>query len=180
MAQFFALLLFLFQAPAAPPPTSFDARWVTAFETPPSARPGFDANTAYVPLIGGQLAAVDLDRGTVRWRLDVTTAFTPATGGGLVFTVNDQLIEARDAATGKTRWQTPLPGGAAAPLFFDTGWLIASTTAGDLVAFRAADGTLLWRRQLGAPLVSVPGPALDRLFLPLADNRLVAVMLING
>src|ERR1700755_1193183 len=99
MAQFFALLLALMQAPAAPPPASFDARWKTEFESPPAARPGFDANTAYVPLNGGQLAAVDLDRGTIRWRLDVATAFTPATGGGLVYTVNEQTIEARDAAT---------------------------------------------------------------------------------
>jgi outer membrane protein assembly factor BamB len=180
MAQFFALLLALVQAPAAPPPASFDARWVTAFETTPSARPGFDANTAYVPLTGGQLAAVDLDRGTIRWKLDVATPLTPATGGGLVFIVNEQTIEARDAATGAMRWHTPLPGGAAAPLYFDTGWLIASTTAGDLAAFRAADGSMVWRRQLGAPLVSAPGPALDRLFLPLADNRIVAVRLIDG
>ena len=79
---------------------SFDARWVTAFDTPPAATPGFDATTAYVPLKGGQLVAVDLDRGTVRWRLDVATAFTPATGDGLVFTASEQTIEARDATTG--------------------------------------------------------------------------------
>jgi outer membrane protein assembly factor BamB len=116
MAQFFALLLALIQAPAAPPPASFDARWVTAFENTPAARPGFDVDTAYVPLNGGQLVAVDLDRGTIRWTLDVPTTFTPATGGGLVYTVSDQTIEARDAATGETRWHTALPGGAAAPL----------------------------------------------------------------
>lgn len=189
MAHLFALLLttIFLQAPAAPgpPPASFDARWVTAFEMPPSAPPGFDATTAYVPLKGdelkgGQLVAVDLNRGTIRWRLDVATPFTPATGEGLVFTVTDQVIEARDAATGATKWQTPLPGGAAAPLYWDTGWLLASTTAGDLAAFRAKDGTLVWRRQLGAPLVSAPGPALDRLYLPLADNRLVALLLSTG
>lgn len=180
MAQIFTLLLALFQTPAAPPAAALDARWVTAFETPPAATPGFDANTAYVPLKGGQLVAVDLDRGTIRWRLDVATEFTPATGGGLVFTITEQTIEARDAATGATRWRSPLPGGAAASLYWDTGWLIASTTAGDLAAFRANDGNLVWRRQLGAPLVSTPGPALDRLFLPLSDNRLVAVQLIDG
>lgn len=180
MAQFFALLLAVFQSPAAPAPASLDARWVTAFETPPAASPGFDATTAYVPLKGGQLVAVDLDRGTIRWRLDVATAFTPATGEGLVFTASEQNIEARDAKTGDVRWRSPLPGGAAAPLYWDTGWLLASTTAGDLAAFRASDGTLVWRRQLGAPLVSTPGPALDRLFLPLADSRLVAVLLVNG
>lgn len=180
MAHFFALLLALFQSPAAPAPASLDARWVTAFETPPAATPGFDATTAYVPLKGGQLVAVDLDRGTVRWRLDAATPFTPATGEGLVFTVSEQTIEARDAATGETRWRAPLPGGAAAPLYWDTGWLLASTTAGDLAAFRAIDGTLVWRRQLGAPLIGAPGPALDRLFLPLADNRLLAVHLATG
>ena len=183
MAQVFTLLLaatIFLQPPPVAGPASFDARWVTSFATPPSAPPGFDATTAYVPLKGGQLVAVDLNRGTIRWSLDVATPFTPATGEGLVFTISEQTIEARDAATGATKWQTPLPGGAAAPLFWDTGWLLASTTAGDLAAFRAKDGTLVWRRQLGAPLVSAPAPALDRLFLPLADNRLVAVLLSSG
>ena len=189
MAHFFALLLAVLQAPAAPatgpPPLSFDARWAVSFATPPAAPPGFDAATAYVPLKGdelkpGELVAVDLDRGTIRWRLEAASAFTPATGDGLVFTVNEQAIEARDAATGTIKWQTALPGGAAAALYWDTGWLIASTTAGDLAAFRATDGTLVWRRQLGAPLVVPPGPALDRLFLPLADQRLVAVLLATG
>lgn len=180
MAHAFLLLLALLQAPPAPPPTSFDARWVTAFETPASSIPGFDVDTAYVPLKGGQLVAVDLNRGNIRWTLDVATAFTPATGDGMVFTVTEQTIAARDGKTGEVRWRTPLPGGAAAPLYFDTGWLIASTTSGDLAAFRASDGKLVWRRQLGAPLVAAPGPALDRLFLPLADNRLVAVTLSDG
>lgn len=182
MAQIFALLLAIIQAPPAPitPQVSLDARWVAAFETLPAAAPGFDASTAFVPLKGGQLVAVDLNRGTIRWRSDVATAFTPATGEGLVFTVTEQMIEARDATTGETRWRTPLPGGAAAPLYWDTGWLLASTTAGDLAAFRASDGTLVWRRQLGAPLVAPPGPALDRLFLPLADNRVVSLLLASG
>jgi outer membrane protein assembly factor BamB len=188
MAHIFALLLAVFQAAPAPvPPASLDARWVATFDSLPAAPPGFDATTAYVPLKGdaergvvGQLVAVDLDRGTIRWQLDVATPFTPATGEGLVFTVTDQQLEARDAVTGVTKWQSPLPGGAAAPLYWDTGWLLASTTAGDLAAFRAADGTLMWRRQLGAPLISAPGPALDRLFLPLADSRLVALSLATG
>ena len=181
MAHFFALVLALIQAASQPGPTpaSLDARWVTAFETPAIAAPGFDATTAYVPL-KDKLVAVDLNRGTIRWQLDLATPFTPATGDGLVFTVSDQAIEARDAATGRTKWQTPLPGGAAAPLSYDTGWLLDSTTAGDLAALRATDGRLVWRRQLGSPLAGAPGPALDRLFLPLADNRLVALQLSDG
>lgn len=179
MAQFFALLLALFQ-PAAPAVAPLDARWVVTFDSPPATSPGFDATTAYVALKNGALVAIDLDRGTVRWRLDVATTFRPATGSGLVFTVSEQTIEAREATTGATRWRTPMPGGASAPLYWDTGWLLASSTSGDLVALRADDGTVVWRRQLGAPLSGPPGPALDRLYLPLADNRLVCVRLATG
>ena len=182
MAHFFAALLTIVQAatPAPTPSLALDARWVVTFESTPAATPGFDANTAYVPLKEGPLVAVDLDRGTIRWQLDITTPFTPATGEGLVFVVTDSAIEARDAHTGAVRWQTPLPGGAAVPPHYDTGWLIVSTPAGDLVAMRAADGQPVWRRQLGAPLSGRPGPALDRLYLPLADNRLVSVLLSTG
>jgi outer membrane protein assembly factor BamB len=183
MAHFFALLLGLMQVPVPGTPpvptTSFDARWVVSFETPPTAAPGFDETTAYVPL-KGELVAVDLNRGTIRWRRETTALFPPATGAGLVFTVSAEGIEAHEAQTGSTRWRVLLPGGPAAPLFYDTGWLLASTISGDLAAFRASDGTLVWRREFGAVLVSQPGPALDKLFLPLADNRLVAVRLLTG
>jgi outer membrane protein assembly factor BamB len=179
MALLFAALIAILQVPetAVAP---LDPRWSIPFETPPVAAAGFDATTAYVPLKGGQLVAVELDRGTVRWRLDVATTLTPATGDGLVFTTTESVIEARDALTGATRWRTPLPGGAAVPLYWDTGWLLASTPNGDLAAFRAADGVLVWRQPLGAPLATAPAPALDRLFLPLADNRLVSVLLTTG
>ena len=179
MTLFLAIALVLQEAVASPL-TALDARWQVSFDTPPAAPAGYDASGAYVPLKGGQLVAVDLDRGVVRWRLDVPTAFTPATGEGLVFTTAENTIEARDARTGAVRWRAPLPGGAAAPLYWDTGWLLASTPSGDLAAFRASDGTLVWRQPLGAPLSAAPAPALDRLYLPLADNRLVAVALATG
>ena len=179
MALLFAALIAILQAPVTTV-APLDPRWSIPFDTPPVAAAGFDATTAYVPLKGGQLAAVDLENGTVRWRLDVATTFTPATGDGLVFTTTESLIEARDALTGATRWRTPLPGGAAVPLYWDTGWLLASTPNGDLTAFRASDGTLVWRQPLGAPLATAPAPALDRLYLPLADNRLVSVLLTSG
>ena len=179
MTPLFAVLIAILQAAVATV-APLDARWSIPFETPPAAAAGFDATTAYVPLKGGQLVAVDLDTGVVRWRLDVATPFTPATGDGLVFTTAEASIEARDALTGATRWRTPLPGGAAVPLYWDTGWLLASTPNGDLAAFRASDGSLLWRQALGAPLAAAPAPALDRVFLPLADNRLVAVLLTSG
>jgi len=179
MAQFFAALLAIIQA-ATPPPPMLDARWVITFDSAPAATPGFDADSAYVPLQGGKLVAANLNRGTIRWQLDVATALTPATGEGLVFVVTDSTIEARDAATGAVRWSSPWSGGSTVPPLYDTGWLLASTAAGDLVAMRASDGQTVWRRQLGSPLSGSPGPALDRLYLPLADNRVVSLLLATG
>ncbi len=49
-----------------------------------------------------------------------------------------------------------------------------------LLAFRAADGGLIWRQPLGATLVVPPVPALDRLCLALTDGRLLAVELASG
>ena len=180
MAHFFAALLAILQPETPPVLPPLDARWSVTFSSVPAATPGYDATSAYIPLKGGQLVAVNLDRGTIRWALDVATAVTPASGEGLVFIVSDQTIEARDAQTGARRWAAPLPGGAAVPLFYDTGWLLASTTTGDLTALRASDGTVVWRRQLGAPLSGPPGPALDRLYLSLEDNRLISLLLTNG
>lgn len=157
-----------------------DARWITTFETPPSAAAGFDDGAAYVPLKGGTLVAVDLERGTVRWTITLATSLTPATGDGLVFTAAEGVIQAFDRETGAERWRTPLPGGTATPLYWDTGWLVASTTAGDLAAFRATDGALIWRQALGSPLSAQPAPALDRLYLGLADGRLLSVSLATG
>ena len=105
MAHFFAALLAILQPEAAPVTPPLDARWSVTFASVPVATPGYDATSAYIPLKDGQLVAVDLDRGTIRWTLDQSTAFTPATGEGLVFTVSEQTIEARDAATGAGKWR---------------------------------------------------------------------------
>lgn len=159
---------------------TLDARWMTPLDAPPAAPAGFDAGAAYVPLKNGQLVAVGLEQGTVRWRIELATALTPATGDGLVFAAAEGVIRAFDRETGAERWRAPLPGGTTTPLYWDTGWLIASTTAGDLAAFRATDGSLIWRQALGAPLSAQPAPALDRLYLALVDGRLLSVSLATG
>jgi len=175
-----AVLMLAAQAPATVAAPALDPRWIVPFDEPPAAAAGFDDTTAYVPLKDGRLVAVDLDSGLVRWRVEAQTAFAPATGDHLVFVLSDHAIHALDAASGETRWTTELPGGAAAPPYWDTGWLLASTAAGDLAAFRASDGTLVWRQALGSPLSSRPAPALDRLYVGLQDNRLLSLALISG
>jgi outer membrane protein assembly factor BamB len=170
--------------PAAPDATdrilALDPRWTVSFDTAPSAPAGYDPATGYVPLKGGGLVAIDLDQGDVKWKVDLTTAFTPATGDGLVFAAEEGFVTALDQRTGDRLWRTPFPGALAAPLYWDSGWLLASTEAGELIAMHAEDGRVLWRNPLTSPLAVAPTPSGDRIYAALRDGRLVGLDLENG
>lgn len=174
-------------AAATPPPGvalltggALDLRWTTDPETPLAAAPAYDVTTAYAPFASGTLAAVDLDSGRVRWRAAVKTGVSPATGDGLVFAASGDGVAAFVAATGAAAWHRTLPGTIAAPLHWDTGWLLASFESGDLVALRASDGALMWRQSLGAIVRVPPAPALANLYVGTEDARLLALDLASG
>jgi outer membrane protein assembly factor BamB len=178
-------------APAAPEPPaapgfellaggSLDVRWITADGEAVAAPPALDDEAVYVPMKRGQLVAFDLDSGRVRWAVDAETPWAPAVGDGRVFLAMSGGVRAVDASTGRVLWQRPLPAPAAAPPYWDTGWLIVSLAGGDLAAFRAADGELLWQAPLGSVAQTAPVPALAALYLGLADGRVVALDLATG
>jgi outer membrane protein assembly factor BamB len=159
---------------------ALDPRWTVVFETAPAAPAGFDQELAYVPLKGGELQAIELNGGVVKWKAPLATTLTPATGDGMVFTGGAGVITALEQRSGETIWATPLEGALALPLYWDTGWLIVSLESGDLIALRAQDGEIMWRQSLGSPLASTPTPAGDRVYLALADGRITALALATG
>jgi outer membrane protein assembly factor BamB len=159
---------------------ALDPRWALSFDTAPTAPAGFDQETGYVPLKGGDLVAVELNDGAVRWKVALTTLFTPATGDGLVFAAGDDVVTALDQRTGRTLWRTPLGSPVAAPLYWDSGSLFASTEAGDLVALYPEDGRVLWRTALGSPLAVAPTPSGEQLFVALRDGQLASLDLASG
>lgn len=158
---------------------TLDPRWLVPLETPPAAALAFDAATAYVPLRGGGLVAVELDRGVVRWRRDLATTIAPASGDGLVFVATDGVVEALAAGSGVTRWRAPLPG-RLVTVTWDNGWLLCSTEAGDLAALRASDGQFVWRATLGAALVTPPAAGLDCLYVAIEGAHVVSLDLATG
>ena len=159
---------------------ALDPRWTVSFSTPPSASAGYDQEMAYVPLQGGELVAISLNEGTVTWKVELTTALTPATGDGLVFAAGEGEVIALDQRSGRTLWRTPLGSAVAAPLYWDSGSLVASTDAGELVSLHPGDGRVLWRNALGSPLVVAPTPSGQRLYVALRDGRLAALDLDAG
>jgi outer membrane protein assembly factor BamB len=154
---------------------ALDARWTVPFATAPAASPGFDEQAAYVPLKGGELVAVTLERGAVRWKVELATAFTPATGDGFVFAAGEGLVIAFEERTGATAWRTPVGGELAGPVHFDAGLVFVTKADGELAALRGQDGTIAWRQAIGAPLAVAPSAAGDHLYVGLQDSRVMAL-----
>jgi outer membrane protein assembly factor BamB len=104
----------------------------------------------------------------------------PAAGAGLVYTGNEDLIEARSDADGKAQWRRPVPGLVVA-LHWDAGWLFAQTDPGMFFAIRATDGHVVWQKDFGSPISSArPAAAGERLYLALKDGRVIALSLQTG
>ena len=49
------------------------------------------------------------------------------------------------------------------------------TATGEVLAFRAIDGQLVWRRDLGSRAHAQPSLAADRVYVPVDDGRIVAL-----
>ena len=159
---------------------ALDPRWTVALTTPPVAAPGFDQQMAYVPLKGGDLFAIDLDQGRVAWTAPLATSSTPATGDGMVFVATAMEISGIDQTSGRLLWRTPAGAPLSGAVYWESGWVFASTEGGDLLAIDANDGRLLWQMPLGAPVVVTPSAADDRLYVALKDGRLAALQLKTG
>jgi outer membrane protein assembly factor BamB len=158
---------------------ALDPRWSVAFDTAPIAPAGFDDQAAYLPLKGGELVAVGLERGDVRWKVPLSTAHTPSTEDGFVFAASGEEVLALEERSGAIAWKQPLGAALAAPVSWDAGMLWAAT-AGELVALSADSGSILWRLTLQSPISAPPASAGDRLFVGLEDHRVVAFDRASG
>jgi outer membrane protein assembly factor BamB len=159
-----------------------EVKWSAALPAPPAFAPAFDSNQIYVSLRTNELVALRISDGSTAWSVECPMTAAPAAGDRLVYAGTDDLVEARSSVDGRAQWRRPLPGRIASAhgLHWDTGWLFASTEGGPLVAIRAADGEVLWQRDIGAPLSAPPAPAGDRLYLGLQDGRILALSLQTG
>ena len=117
--------------------------------------------------------------GSTSWSVECPMSAPPAAGGGFVYAGSDGLVEARADADGRTAWRRPVPGRVLS-LYWDAGWLFAQTEPGTLLAIRASDGEVLWKKEFGSPLSPPPAPAADRLYLALKDGRVIALALQTG
>ncbi|HEY6362502.1 MAG TPA: PQQ-binding-like beta-propeller repeat protein [Vicinamibacterales bacterium] len=155
--------------------------WIVTLPSPTSAGGAMDAERIYVPLQSEALTALDRQTGAILWVRSIESAWPPVLHDGVVYLAASDELHALDPLTGESIWRVPLGRALAAPLVFDTGWLIAVGGTGDVEAFRAADGQRLWTQSLGAAPRS---PAVagddDAIYFTLADGRVVSIDLRDG
>jgi outer membrane protein assembly factor BamB len=155
-------------------------KWSAALVAPPAFVPAFDAKQVYISLRTNQLVALLLKDGKAAWSVECPMTAPPAAGDALVFAGSEDLIEARAESDGRAQWRRPLKGKVVS-LYWDTGWLFASTETGPFLAIRAVDGAVMWQRDFGSPLSGAPpAPSGDRLYLALKDGRILAMSLQTG
>ena len=153
--------------------------WTTTRESPPAFKAAFDDTHAYFARRDNQLDALSLQTGKLDWSVECPMTAPPVAGGGSVFSGGDRSVEARSQRDGTVRWRTSVDGKIDS-LYWDTDWLIAATDKGLLLAIRAADGEVLWRRDVGAKLQAAPAPAANRLYVPVQNGALMALDLKTG
>jgi outer membrane protein assembly factor BamB len=158
-----------------------EARWSATLAASPEYAPAFDQTRIYVPIKTKHLVALMINDGSIAWSVECPMTAPPAAGSGLVFAGSEDLVEARADSDGGAQWRRPLKGRVVS-LHWDAGWLFAQTQPGAFFAIRAIDGAILWEKDFGSPLSAGAPPAAagDRLYLPLADGRVVSVSLQTG
>ncbi|MQA30801.1 MAG: PQQ-binding-like beta-propeller repeat protein [Luteitalea sp.] len=156
------------------------AAWTLSLNAALTFPPGFADTRGYLPIDGARLAAYDLTGGALLWIVPAEARSEPVAGDGLVFLLEPSGLTARHDTDGSIAWQLPFLDDLAAPLVWDSGWLVAATASGRVLAFRATDGALIWRFEPGVPVHARPSFSGDRLYVPLEDSRLVALRVDNG
>lgn len=154
--------------------------WTLALKNLLVAPPALRDDEGFFPIDGDRIVAYDLTTGAQRWLVDGHPLTRPAVAPKLLFLAEATELRALDRQTGATRWRLPFNEPLATPLVWDNGWLIVATEPGTILAFRADDGQLIWRQDLGTPAGHAPALAADRVYVPLADGRIVALQIEGG
>jgi outer membrane protein assembly factor BamB len=139
-----------------------------------------DAERVYIPIQPEQVQALSRATGAKVWRRDIETTWPPVLLNGVLFVAASDEIHALDAATGAQKWRIPFEHPMIAPLTHARDLLIGVFEKGSVIAFAAADGRMVWSRELGAPSHYVAVSDGTRVFLALDDSRVVALNLVDG
>jgi outer membrane protein assembly factor BamB len=144
------------------------------------APPGFSGARGYFPIEEGRVAAYDLAGARRLWVAAARAQSRPAAGDNLVFLAEPDAIVALHDEDGAPAWRVPIAERLAVPIVWEYGWLITASVSGTVSAYRATDGHHLWQYEAESHASAAPDLAADRVYVPLADGRVVALQVQTG
>jgi len=153
--------------------------WALVLDNQLTAPPAYDEDHVFFSIEGGRIVAYALPSGKQAWIVSARPQMEPAAGGGLLFLVETAALKTLHAADGAIAWELPFAEKMVVRPVFDNGWLIVSTET-EVLAFRASDGQLIWRRAMTSPAHAAPALAADRVYVPTVDGRVVALRVVDG
>jgi outer membrane protein assembly factor BamB len=143
-----------------------------------------DAARIYVPLEGGGLVALLRSSGADAWRsqLDVETSWPPIAAPDSIFVVAGATVYQLDAATGRTRRETKVPGQTSAPPTLAGPLLLVPIEPDAVVAIRHDEGRIAWTAVVRSRVrvgVAVNADATVA-YVSLENGRVIALSLAGG
>ncbi len=115
-------------------------------------------------------------------------AAAPVIADGTLFVMDTGAnVSAYNAATGAKRWQVKFgDGGKNSMALFgggvsvDGAFLFATNGLGDIGALNVADGSVVWKKRLSAPLRGAPTVAIGNVYAMSQDNQLFVLRAADG
>ncbi|KUR80480.1 pyrrolo-quinoline quinone [Novosphingobium sp. Fuku2-ISO-50] len=179
--------------------------WTQSFDIPADTSAvfgggaAFDDGMVYVTTGLGEVAALDAEKGTIKWRVKPLGPLrgSPTVGYGSVFIMTqDNQIAALNAADGALQWnesgslaQTGVFGVAAPAV--GQGTIVAGYSSGELIAYRYENGRQLWTDALARTSIATSVSTITDIDAdPIIDNgrvyalgqggRMAAYELVTG
>jgi outer membrane protein assembly factor BamB len=153
--------------------------WTVSLPAQPAAPAAFNGRFGFFPMRGGQVSAIFLRNGRLRWTAAVPDAQHVAAGGDQVFVATLANVQALSAEDGSLVWQVPIVTPVTAPLTYGAGWLIVASGS-EIVALAAADGTPQWRMSASSAVQEAPVIVGDRLYVVMVDGLVTARRIEDG
>src|SRR6185436_14877324 len=154
--------------------------WTLPLMNELTAPPAYDETTVFLPIEGDRVVAYEIVSGAQKWLAPLRSQMEPAVGDGLLFLIDAEKLSALKATDGSIAWQLPFTEKLAVRPVWDNGWLVLATEPGEILALRATDGHLVWRRTLESRAHALPALAADRVYIPTAENCIVALRIDTG
>jgi outer membrane protein assembly factor BamB len=85
-----------------------EVAWTSTLPDSPAAPGLLVGNTVVVPLVSGEIHAIDRDSGETRWTQDALTHTAPIAAGPHVVIATETHVEARSVDAGTVAWTQPL------------------------------------------------------------------------